>query len=67
MIPTDIEQLIEIEAHKITSICRCHEAYKSRDLIDPSCTFHEFNEDIRDACRVFYRMGGQSACPTETN
>lgn len=34
------------EAMKITGPCTCHEGYKSRNLVDPECIFHECAEDL---------------------
>lgn len=48
-------------AKGITGECYCHEGFKSRNLIDPECGFHEDAAEIAAALRKAKKDGMEEA------
>jgi len=45
------------KAREITGDCSCHEGFKSRNLIDLQCHYHDMTEEITAALRAEYERG----------
>ena len=43
----------QVVVQEILGVCRCHEAYTTRKMIDPGCAWHEYHLEIEEALTTF--------------